>query len=172
MNKNYDLFIKARIHPQIHLFPHSPSSWIKHHFLTKDVRTLATCMDFLHSYNLLIVSSPTELCRIHLKYYISKCEVDQNSCVGWFTSRDHSSLIPSFLLFTIFFSYFRFSFVLFLSSFIFVRTFPAWSILGQDTLKASHHFINNQWSFCSIPKSMGHSQPFPPLYNPEYFSRL
>lgn len=24
----YDLFIKARIHPQIHLSPHSPSSWM------------------------------------------------------------------------------------------------------------------------------------------------
>lgn len=78
-----------------------------------------------------------------------------------FSSLLFSSLISFSLLFSLIFP-----------SFLSLRNFPVWSILGQDALKTSHHFINNQWSFCSIPTSMGNSQPFPLFYNPEYFSRL
>lgn len=48
------------------------------------------------------------------------------------------------------------------------RHFPAWSILCPGCPGGWRHFINDQWSFCSIP-STGNSQPFPLFYNPEYF---
>lgn len=65
------------------------------------------------------------VCRIHLKYYFSKCEVDQNSCVGWFTSWGLIQLTPLFLFFTFFFSCFHFSFCFLFLFFSFSKNLPS-----------------------------------------------
>lgn len=78
-------------------------------------------------------------------------------------------LFSSFLFFFLLLFPFLFCFLFF--SFLSLRTFPEWSIWSQGALKTRHCFINNYWSFCSLPSHSEWSFS-PSTLKEKSFSRL
>ena len=129
-------------------------------------------MGLLHPHNGPILSSPTKLCRIHLKHYFSKCEADLKSGVHWFTSQGHGSLICYFLFFFFFLSFFSSSFFFLLPSllfFSFPENFCRLKHSRSGTLNSSDFFIFISKSFCSSHTPMGNERPLPLLFSPKHF---